>query len=79
MGAIWRSRKRYFLEYESDRRICGEYTREGGRANSIKALKAAIKRIRKEDAENNPRNFVIFDTCGECKEWEHVPAVYREE
>lgn len=84
MGAIYRGYKRYFLEYESDKVICGSNIHnDGWRANAIKTLKSAIKKIRKEEAENNPRNFVIYDSDGELeynpqKGHEHAPAVYCE-
>ena len=83
MGAIYRGYKRYFLEYESDKVICGSNKHYDYRANSIKTLKSAIKKVRKEEAEYNPRNFVIYDSDGELeyneqKGHEHVPAVYEE-
>lgn len=78
MGAIWRGCKRYFLEYESDRIICGSNIHHGYEANSVKTLKAAIKQVRKKEAQHKPRNFIIFDVFGECEPGEHVPAVYKE-
>lgn len=83
MGAIWRGHKQYFLEYESDRIICGSNKHHGYEANSIRTLKTDIKRIRKEQADLNPRNFVIYDSDGDL-EWnedlghKHAPAVYKE-
>ena len=83
MGAVHRGYKRYFLEYESDKVICGSNKHCDCRANSVKTLKSAIKKVRKEEAEYNPRNFVIYDSDGELeyneqKGHEHVPAVYQE-
>lgn len=79
MGAIWRGCKRYFLEYESEQKICGKYRYSSGdEANSITVLKRAIKRIRQQKAEYNHRNFVIYDSFAECEPGEHVPAVYKE-
>lgn len=83
MGAIYRGHKRYFLEYESNRLSCGCYTHDGGRANAVKTLKSSIKKIRKDEAEYNPRNFVIYDTDGELeyneqKGYKFIPAVYQE-
>lgn len=84
MGAIFRGYCRYFLEYESDKVICGSNIHNDGyRANAIKTLKSAIKKVRKEEAEHNPRNFKIYDSDGELeyneqKGHEFVPAVYEE-
>ena len=70
--------KRYFMEYESDKMICGSYRRVYGFSNSIRTCKNYISRVKKECAEDNPRKFKIYDTLGECKENEHVPCVYEE-
>lgn len=78
MGAIWKGHKRYFLEYESDKVICGSNKHHGYQANAIKTLKSAIKKVRKDEAEYNPRNFVIYDSDADIGWHEHVPAVYKE-
>lgn len=76
-GAV-KMTKRYFVEYESDRIICRSNVHEYGRANSLKTAKGYISRIKKNYADENPRNFRIYDIYGECGENEHVPCVYSE-
>lgn len=83
MGAIWRGHKRYSLEYEDDRVWGGSNIRCGYNANSIRTLKSEIKKIRKEQVQYNPRNFVIYDVDGELEYNEakghlYTPAVYFE-
>lgn len=70
--------KRYFTEYESDKIICQSNKHIAGFASTIKTAKSYISRVRKREAEYNPRNFKVYDTCGECEENEHVPSVYEE-
>ncbi len=70
--------KRYFMEYESDKKVCGSYSHVYGFASTLKTAKTYINRCRKNDVEYNPRNFRIFDTWGDCAENEHVPCVYQE-
>lgn len=80
MGAIMRGHKRYFVEYESDRVICGDNVHHGGNASTIKSAKSIIRNIRKEQAERNPRNFRVYDCEGEIEETTNfVPCVYRED
>lgn len=80
MGAIWRGHKQYFVEYESDRMICGSYNHSGGNASSIKSAKSIIRNLRKQVAGDNPRNFRVYDTLGEIDEATgFVPCVYSEE
>lgn len=71
--------KRYFMEYESDRVICGATSHVYGFASSIKTAKSYIGKCRKQEAEHNPRNFRIYDTQGDAPENEHVPCVYHED
>ena len=70
--------KRYFMEYESDRKVCGDYSHVYGFASTIKTAKSYIQKCRKTEAKYNPRNFRIYDTLGECAAGEHVPCVYQE-
>ncbi|MBR5487583.1 MAG: minor capsid protein [Phascolarctobacterium sp.] len=77
MGAIRRGYKRYFLEYESDKVICGSNKHYDYRAASIKTLKSAIKKVRKEEAEYNPRNFVIYDSDGELARKVYTDGYYH--
>lgn len=71
--------KRYFMEYDSDRKVCGSYSHIWGFASTIKTAKSYISRCKKRDAEHNPRNFRIYDTWGDAPEGEHVPCVYHED
>ena len=70
--------KRYSVEYESDKIICKSNIHTYGRANSLKTAKGYISKIKKNYADENPRNFKIYDIYGECGENEHVPCVYSE-
>ena len=80
MGAISRGHKQYFVEYESDRKICGSYNHPGGNASSIKSAKAIIQKIRSQCAKNNPRNFRVYDSLGEIDAATNfVPCVYFEQ
>lgn len=79
MGAIHRDHKQYFIEYESDRRICGSYNHPGGNASTIQSAKSVIKNIRRMKAEHNPRNFRVYDSLGEIDPATNfVPCVYVE-
>lgn len=69
--------KRYFMEYESDRKVCGSYSHVYGFASTLKTAKSYIGRCRKREAEDNPRNFRVYDTQGDCAPNEHVPCVYQ--
>ena len=70
--------KRYFMEYESDRKVCGDYSHVYGFASTLKTAKSYISKCRKTYAEYNRRNFRIYDTQGECGTEEHAPFVYQE-
>lgn len=80
MSAIYRGHKRYFVEYESDKKVCGGYNHPGGNASTIKSAKSIIRNLRKQVAEENPRNFRIYDSLGEIDEITNfVPCVYSEQ
>jgi hypothetical protein len=69
--------KRYFVEYESDRIICGSNKHTWGYSQTIRTAMTYIARCRKEEAQYNPRNFKIYDTWGDIDpETNHVPCVY---
>ena len=75
-----RGHKQYFIEYESDRMICGSYNHPGGNASTIKSAKSIIKKIRRLMAEHNPRNFRVYDSFGDiCQSTGFVPCVYAEQ
>ncbi len=72
--------KRYFMEYESDRVVCGSNQHVYGNASSLKTAKGYISHAKKTQAEYNPRNFRIYDTWGDIDpETNHVPCVYTED
>lgn len=71
--------KRYFMEYDSDKKVCGSYSHIFGFTNSIETAKGYIRRCRKGYADSNPRNFRIYDTWADVPEGEHVPCVYQED
>lgn len=70
--------KRYVMRYDSDRRVCGGYTHTWGYSSTIQGAKNLISRCKREDKENNPRNFCVYDTEAEVPEGQHVPCVYAE-
>lgn len=70
--------KRYFMEYDSNRKMGGSYSHIWGFASTIKTAKGYIGRCKKQNAEYNPRNFRIYDTLGDAPEGQHVPCVYSE-
>lgn len=73
-----RTMKRYVMEYESDKKVCGECTQTWGYASSLKTAKSYIAKCRKIHAEDNPRNFKIYDNWADVSEGEHVPCIYCE-
>ncbi len=80
MGSIWRGHKQYFVEYESDNRICGSYNHTAGNANTINSAKSIIRKIKKMLAEENPRNFRVYDCWADVdEETNSVPCVYSEQ
>ncbi len=88
MGAIHRGRARYFLEYESDRydkkawdaatKQYGSFIHCDGYHGTLKTCKGYISQIRREKANENPRNFRIYDSYADVDEATgHVPCVYE--
>lgn len=79
MAAIWRGHKQYFVEYESDKMICGSYNHTAGNASTINSAKSIIRKIRKMIAEENPRNFRVYDCWADVDEKTNfVSCVYAE-
>ena len=70
--------KQFFMQYESDRIVCGSNKHEWGcRASSLATAKGYIRRCRKEKAAENPRNFRIFDSWADVDpSTNYVPCVY---
>ena len=85
------SAKQYFIEYESDKFDWLAYDREkgergsythyyGSHASTIKTAKSYIRKIRRELAEENPRNFRIYDSWADVDPvTNYVPCVYQED
>ena len=70
--------KRFFVRYENDKMICGDFDHFGGNASTIKSAKAIISNIKRDDV-NNPRNFRVYDSDGEIDERTNfVPCIYSE-
>ena len=70
----------YFMRYESDKITCGKNDHFYGHASTIKTAKQYIRKCRKELAQDNPRNFRIYDSFAEVDpETNHVPCVYQED
>lgn len=84
------SKKQYYVEYESDvfdTKMYNPVTDDYGsymhtyslNASTIATAKTYIKKIRKDKAGENPRNFRIYDMWGEVdRKTNHVPCVYEE-
>ena len=57
--------KRYTLYYISDRRDplsnIGEYLHSWGNANNIKTIKGYVNKVKKQLAQDNPRDFFYTD------------------
>lgn len=72
--------KQYYLQYESDRVICGSNDHEWGRASTVKTARGYISKVRKTLHSENPRNFRIYDAFGEVEPTtNHAPCVYQED
>ena len=82
-------RKQFFVEYESDKYNRGMWNRQtndygcnvwdAGNASTIRSAKSIIRNIRKNHAEDNPRNFKVYDSFADVEtETEFVPCVYSE-
>ena len=75
-----RGHKQYFIQYESDKMICGTNIHTDGNASTIKSAKSVIRNIRKRIAEENPRNFRVYDCWADVDEnTNFVPCVYSED
>ena len=71
--------KRFFIEYESDRVICHSNRHNAGNASTLKSAKAVIRNIRKNDTENNPRHFCVYDCWAETDPVTNfAPLVYED-
>ena len=71
--------KQYFVEFESDKIVCRSKIHIACRASTIKSAKSIIRNIRKNYAEENPRNFKVFDSWADVdEETNFVPCVYEE-
>ena len=71
--------KRYSMHYESDEIVCGSTDHHYGYANTIRTAKQYIARVRKNQADQNPRNFRIYDTWADADPiTDFVPCVYHE-
>ena len=70
--------KRYAVYYESDKfnrmSNIGKYN-----ASTMRTAKGYINKIKNNHADENPRNFRIYDTFGEVeKDTNFIPLVFRE-
>lgn len=70
--------KRYSVYYRSNRKRCNSYKHFGGNSSTIKTAKSYIGRIKKEEAEDNPRDFEIVDVYAGMDNDIVPPVVYRE-
>lgn len=78
--------KRYSLEFESDKinnfssREDFRYSHFYGFASTIKTAKSYISRVKKTYAEDNPRNFRIYDHYADVDPvTDYVPVVYQQD
>ena len=75
-----RGHKQYFIQYESDKMICGSNVHTDGNASTINGSKSVIRNIRKRLAGENPRNFKVYDCWADVdKNTNFVPCVYSED
>ncbi len=71
--------KRYSMHYESDEIVCRSTDHLGGYASTIRTAKQYIAKVRKNEAEHNPRNFRIYDHWADVDPiTDYVPCVYHE-
>lgn len=81
--------KQFFVEFESDKYNRGMWNKEtkeygcnvwsAGNASTIRSAKSIIRNIRKDYAEENPRNFRVYDSWADVDpETDFVPCVYYE-
>lgn len=81
--------KRFFVVYESDRynRMrfnletddYGSYDHDGGNASTLRSAKSVIRNIRRDYADESPRNFRVYDSYAEIDiKTGFVPCVYAE-
>ena len=82
--------KQFFVEYESDRYNRGMWNKQtnyygcnvwnAGNASTIRSAKSIIRNVRKNHAEENPRNFKVYDSWADVEpETDFVPCVYAED
>lgn len=86
-----KNKKRYFVEFESDKYDPKAYDREkedygsynhyyGSHASTLKTAIGYIGKIRKEYANDNPHNFRVYDTLADVDPiTNHVPCIYHED
>ena len=75
-----RGHKQYFIQYESDLMICGSCIHTFGNASTINSAKSIIRKLRKMLAEEDPRNFRVYDCWADVdKNTNFVPCVYSED
>jgi len=53
--------KQFYVRYESDKISCGSNDHTYGNASTIKTAKGYISKIKKELADEHPRNFRVYD------------------
>ena len=72
--------KRYSMQYESDRVVCQSNNHVFGYASSLRAAKGYIGRAKRMYAEDNPRNFRVYDHWADVDPaTDYVPCVYAVE
>ena len=72
--------KRYFVEYESDKVVCGSNKHEYCRTNTLKTAIGVAKRVKKELADQNARNVRVYDCFAELDPATNfVPCVFSVE
>ena len=80
LEANMRVHKQYFIQYESDKMICGSNVHTDGNASTINSAKSIIRKLRKMLSDENPRNFRVYDCWADVDEnTNFVPCVYSED
>ena len=71
--------KQYYVEFTSDRIICGSNKTIISRCSSLRSAKSVIRKTRKDYSEYNARDFRVYDTWAEIDvATNHVPCIYFE-
>ncbi|MEG0578375.1 MAG: hypothetical protein RR490_00420 [Niameybacter sp.] len=69
--------KQFYLQYKSDKKVCGDQDHTYGNASTVKTAKGYIAKAKRELVDENPRNFRVYDCW--TPDGEPAKIVYTEE